>query len=225
MDMKKLTTLLAGALVIGLLGTACSQNPDKALEEAYKSITGGDFSGIEDPDYQSEMTMLYEAAHKDTGETWQYVLEDFNKDGQDELFIKLDSSYNSALFAYESEELVPIYVDDVEGKCFIEPLKEGRLLETYDYWTAPTQTIFTLDDQDQRVTHNQYFTMTAENLKEYNSQYESLVDSVYGNHPQDNYYFSQVGDQVKLLTPEEWEAVQEQIESDKISEDQWLSIK
>lgn len=191
--------------------------------EAYQSILSGDFSLINDEDCKSEMEFLYKMESLNEKRERQYILMDFNKDGNDELFIQQTPNHDSALFSYKDGSVWCIYIDDLEANCFIQPLKGGRLLEIYDYWIAPTMTIFELDSEFNWINQIQYFTITVDDFEYYKENYCEIIDQ-YPSITEDGvYYFQRIDGKVIELLKEDWERLQTDITEQIISDNEWES--
>lgn len=189
--------------------------------KAYRSILSGNFTLINDDDDKSEMEYLYKKDSQNGKCEWKYILMDFNKDGRDELFIKLTPDYDSALFRYEDGNIECIYIDDLEMNCFTQPLKGGKLLETYNYWIAPTKTIFELDSEFKSINQKQYISITVDDYKYYKENYGQIINQHPTITKDGVYYFQELDGKVNELPKENWERIQKDIDEQIVSDSEW----
>ncbi len=189
--------------------------------KAYRSILSGNFTLINEDDYKSEMEYLYKKDSQNGKCEWKYVLMDFNKDGSDELFIKLTPNHDSALFRYENGNIECIYIDDLEMNCFTQPLKGGKLLETYNYWIAPTKTIFELDSEFKSVNQKRYISITVDNYKYYKKNYGEIINQFPTITKEGVYYFQEIDGKINELPKEDWKRIQKDIEEQIVPDSEW----
>jgi len=197
-------------------------NLDEGPEwKAYHSILSGDFTPIEDSDYKSEMEFLYKADSENGKCGWKFILMDFNKDGVNDLFIQLDSEHNSAFFSYVKSKVQVIGIDDSEETCYLQPLKGGKLLETYDYWIAPNKSVYQLDSEFMPVNLIQYCSMTVEDYKDFKQSYGAIMDEFPTIKKEGVYYFQEIDEKQTNLSEEKWEQIQKDIEGQLIPDNEW----
>lgn len=189
--------------------------------KAYRSILSGNFTLINEDDYKSEMAYLYKMDSQNGKCEWKYILMDFNKDGSDELFIQLTPDHDSALFHYEDGKIKCIYIDDLEMNCFTQPLKGGKLLETYNYWIAPTKTIFELDSEFGRVNQKRYLSITVDDYEYYKENYGEIINQYPVITKEGVYYFQEIDGKVTELSKEDWERIQKDIDEQIVSDSEW----
>ncbi len=188
---------------------------------AYRSILSGDFTLINEDDYKSEMEYLYKMDSQNGKCEWKYLLMDFNRDGSDELFIQLTPNHDSALFRYEDGNVECIYIDDLEMNCFTQPLKEGKLLETYNYWIAPTKTIFELDSESKPVNQKRYLSITVDDYAYYKENYGEIINRYPVITKAGVYYFQELDGNVTELLKEDWERIQKEIDEQIVAGSEW----
>lgn len=197
-------------------------NQDRMDEwNAYPSILSGDFSLITKDDDKSEMEYLYKIDSQNGKCEWKYILMDFNKDGCDELFIQLSPDHDSALFSYEDGSIICIYIDDLEMNCYTEPLKGGKMLDTYDYWIEPNKTIYEIDSEFNFVNAKQYTSITVDDYKDYKENYSVIMDQFPSITKEGVYYFQEIGGKLTELTKEDWERIQKDIADQIIPDSEW----
>lgn len=189
--------------------------------KAYRSILSGDFTLIEDSDDKSEMEYLYKLDTQNGKCDWKFILMDFNKDGVNDLFIQLDSEYNSAFFSYVNGKIQVIGIDDSEETCYLQPLKGGKLLETYDYWIAPTKSVYELDSEFNPVNSIQYISMTVDDYKDFKESYGAILDEFPTIKKEGVYYFQEIDGRQINLSEEKWKQIQRDIEGQLISDNEW----
>lgn len=188
---------------------------------AYRSILLGDFSLIQDKDDKSEMEFLYKADTENGKCGWKYILMDFNKDGVDDLFIQLDSDLDSALLSYVDGKVKCIIIDAVEATCYLQPLKGGKLLETYDYWIAPTKTVYEFNAKFKRVKSIQYISMTVKDYKYFKESYSEIMDQFPTIKKEGVYYFKEVDGKKTSLSAGKWKKIQKSLKKQLIPEKEW----
>ena len=197
-------------------------NQDEGSEwKAYRSILSGDFTLIEDSYYKSEMEFLYKADTQNGKCIWKYILMDFNKDDVNELFIQLDSEHNSAFFSYMDGKVKGISIDDLEATCYLQPLKGGKILETYDYWIAPTKSVYELDSEFMPVNLIQYISMTVDDYKDFKERYGSIMDEFPTIKKEGVYYYQEIDRKKTSLSVEKWGKIQKDIEGQLIPDSEW----
>ena len=160
--------------------------------QAYRSILSGDFTLIEDSYYKSEMEFIYKADTESGKCGWKFILMDFNNDGVNELFIQLDPEHNSAFFHYADDEVKGISIDDLEATNYLQPLKGGKLLETYNYGFAPTQSVYELDSDFMRINLIQYISITVDDYKDFKENYRDVLDQFPTIKKEGVYYFQEI---------------------------------
>jgi len=122
-------------------------------EEAFQWIASWDFSLIEDDEYRDHMEYIYSNYNLE----WEYILLDCNSDGVDEMYIKLSDNFDSALLCYVDGKVECIYHDEIEGTCFTRPMRDGRLMQTYELWgPGPSYTIMEVDSNNDLVCVDRY---------------------------------------------------------------------
>ena len=132
MRKMKLTTLLV--LCLGLM-TACgapSKQTNEAIE-AYQNFLKGDLSLIDKDSVES--FFLTDLTDDDSRSEYEYTLIDLDGDDTKELLIQFiddPGSYNS-VFHYENGRIVCWRSDSLEMICYNYPLKNGMMVEEYDY--------------------------------------------------------------------------------------------
>jgi hypothetical protein len=146
---------------------------------------------------------------------------DFNKDGSDELFIQLTPDHDSALFRYKDGNIECIYIDDLEMNCFTQPLKGGKLLETYNYWIAPTKTIFELDSEFKFVNQKRYLSITVDDYEYYKDNYGEIINQYPTITENAVYYFQEIGGNAAELPKEDWERIQKDIAEQIVFNSEW----
>lgn len=197
-------------------------NQDEGAEwKAYRSILSGDFTLIQDSDYKSEMEYLYKADTQNGKCGWKFILMDFNKDGVNDLFIQLDSEHNSAFFSYAVGKVQCIGIDDLEATCYLQPLKGGKLLETYDYWIAPTKSVYEIDSEFMPVNLIQYISMTVDDYKDFKENYGTIMDEFPTIKKEGVYYFQEINGKKTSLSVEKWKQIQKDIEGQLIPDNEW----
>lgn len=189
--------------------------------KAYRSILSGDFSLINDDDYKSEMEYLYKIDTQNEKCEWKYIFMDFNNDGVDELFIQLTPDHDSALFGCEDGNIECIYIDDLEINCFAQPLKGGKLLETYNYWIAPTKTVFEVNAEFNFVNPKQYFSINVDDYKYFMENYGDILDQYPLITKEGEYYFQEIYGKTTELSKEDWERIQKDINEQIVSDSEW----
>lgn len=211
-----------GAVISSTKNIDNKSSQDEGSEwKAYRSILSGDFTLIEDSYYKSEMEFLYKAATQNGKCGWKYILMDFNKDGVNELFIQLDSGHNSALFSYTNGKVKGISIDDSEGTCYYQPLKGGKILETYDYWIAPTKSVYELDSEFSPVNLIQYISMTVDDYKNFKEYYGTIMDQFPTIKKNGVYYFQEVAGKKTSLSVKKWNKIQKGIDRQLIPDSEW----
>ncbi len=197
-------------------------NQDRKAEwKAYRSILTGDFTLINKDDDKSEMEYIYKIDSQNGKCEWKYILMDFNKDGCDELFIQLSPDHDSALFSYKDGKIKCIYIDDIEMNCFTEPLKGGKLLETYDHAIAPNKTIFELGSEFSYINAKLYTSMTVDNYENYKENYSVIMDQYPSIVKEGVYYFQEIGGKATELPKKDWEQIQKDISEKIIPDSEW----
>lgn len=180
----------------------------------YHLILSGDFSSIEDIDAKENMAYLYNLEMKDDICDWQYLIQDFNSDGIDDLYIKFSETYDSALFTYENEGVKWIYIDTLEANCYMYPLSSGEFVQVYDYWIAPTITVFQLDSQFNWTNSVQYIKSNQEEvIANLNEECGELIDNILEN--QEYRYFYRSPDDKGAMTEQEWYQYQDYLDNHK----------
>lgn len=232
--MKKTLILLFVSFVFLLSSYYYKSVPSKEANniewEAFKTILSGDFSLIEDIEYRKHLETIYSWSIEDGKCTWKYILMDFNEDGINELFIQFSSECDSALFQYVEGEVKCVYIDRVEATCFILPLKDGRLLEEYNYWTAPSKTIYNFDNEFNIMVQECYFYINLdgyESYKDMKDYFDEMINKYSIAEKEGTHYLLQkyeggkpFGNAVHL-SEEEWQQAQTHINELLISDSEW----
>lgn len=179
----------------------------------YQSILEGDFSSIKDQDAKRNMEYLYSATLPNDNSVWQYLIHDFNNDGVDDLYIKLSDTYDSALFTYEDSSVKWIYIDALEMNCYRFPLKDGRFVEVYEYWTAPTTKVFEFDSDFNWVNISQYTkTEQADIILKLNEEYG--IKEEYSSDQKYRYYMSTEYEK-RAMDETEWSQFEEYVTEER----------
>ncbi|NLL04684.1 MAG: hypothetical protein GX270_02585 [Clostridiaceae bacterium] len=197
-------------------------NPHENDEwKAYRSILSGNFTLINEDNCKSEMEHLYKMDFKNGKCEWKYILMDFNKDGRDELFIQLSPDYDAALFQYEDGNIGCIGIDDTEKNCFKQPLKGGRLIETYYYNGAVTKTIFEYDSEFKMVNPKHYFSINVDDYEYYKNNRSEIINEYPIITKEGVYYFQNIDGKKTDLSKEDWERIQKDIDEQIVSDSEW----
>lgn len=184
-------------------------NPDEKDEwKAYRSILSGNFTLINEDDFKSNMENLYKRGSKNGKCEWKYILMDFNKDGRDELFIQLTSDHDSALFRYADGKIKCIGIDNAEKNCFSQPLKGGRLLETYYYNGNLSKTIVEYDSEFKPVNQKDYYSITVDDYEYYKNNRSDIINEYPIITKEGVYYFQNIDGKKTDLSKEDWERIQ-----------------
>lgn len=152
---------------------------------------------------------------------WKYIMMDFNKDGSNELFIQLIPDHDSALFSYKDGNIKCIYIDDVEINCFTQPLKDGRLLETYNHWIAPTKTIFEFDSEFNQVNKKRYLSITVDDYEYYKENYGEIINQYPIITKEGVYFFQDIDGEITELSKVDWEKIQKDIDEQIVPDSEW----
>ena len=120
----KHTVLLT--LSLALLSACGTTNP-------YQNFLNGDLSQVDEASVES--FFLKEMASGDTRLGYEYLLMDLDGDGSQELLIQYvdDPGSFNAVFHYENDKIVCWCSDSMEMICYSYPLKNGMMVEEYDY--------------------------------------------------------------------------------------------
>ena len=189
--------------------------------KAYRSILSGNFKLINEDDCKSEMEHLYKRNSQNGKCEWKYILMDFNKDGNDELFIQLNPDYDSALFCYKDGNIECISIDDTGKNSFMQPLKGGKSLVTSYYGGYLTKIISEYDSEFKRVNLKQYYSITVDDYE----YYKEHSGDVINRHPiitkEGVYYFQEIEGKETNLSKEDWERIQKDIDEQIVSDSEW----
>lgn len=197
-------------------------NPDDNRSwEAYSSILTGNFNFINEDNYKKEMEYLYKQNSQNGKCQWKYILVDFNKDGINELFIQLTPEHDSAIFSYLNEKIKCISIDDMEHNRFYQPLKDGKLLETYDYNGEQSKTIFEYDSEFKPINKKKYSLITVDDYENYKEKHADMIAKYPLMTKAGEYYFQNIDGNETNLSKEDWDRIQKNIDKQIFSVSEW----
>lgn len=123
--------------------------------------------------------------------------------------------------SYTDGTVKGISIDDLEATSYLQPLKGGKLLETYDYWIAPTKSVYALDSEFVQVNLIQYISMTVDDYKDFKESYGAIMDEFPTIKKEGVYYFQEIDGKKTSLSAEKWEQIQKDIEGQLIPDNEW----
>jgi hypothetical protein len=189
--------------------------------EEYRSILSGNFALINDTDCKLEMEYLFEKSCENGKCEWKYVLIDFNKDGIKELFIRLNSEYDTALYRYKDGSIECIGIDSMEMNCFTQPLKDGKMVKTYYYNGTTTKTIFEYDSEFNVVNSKQYFSITVDDYEDFKERNVHIINKYPIITKEGEYYYQNIDGESKPISKEDWDQIQKYIDEQTVCDSEW----
>ncbi len=200
--------------------------------ETYKAMMEGDFSIVEDKRWTSLQRDYESSIVSGNGRCgWDHLLMDLDQDGVSELVIRLDPdmdrSDSIACFYYEDGHVKmwgrSYGADDPDW--YERPLSNGRIL-TVSWYRDKCEVqkwIDRLDGQGRRMTERGYYTgkVTYDQDDEDQGTFDGQTEERTYHEYRDYYHDGSFCGGVIDLSEEEWEQIEDMIESLSIPEEAW----
>jgi hypothetical protein len=157
--MKRIKLITTGILGLSLLA-ACgplknqTSNENDVAHKAFEKFVSGDTSLLD-----SSKDQWFVPEFSDEAFDYEYTFLDLDGDKTDELLIQMEDdpgAFNS-VFHYADGKIVCWYSDSVEAICYSYPLKNGLMVEEYDYGDQISYDIYCYQSAGEKEPVNHLF--------------------------------------------------------------------
>lgn len=133
----------------------------------------------------------------------------------------MTSDHDSALFYYSDGKIKCIGVDDTEKNCFKQPLKGGKLLETYEYNGNLSEHIVEFNSEFKPLNQKEYSSITVDDYEYYKKKHGDIINEYPIITKEGVYYFQNIEGRKTDLSKEEWERIHKDIDEQIVPNSEW----
>jgi hypothetical protein len=154
--MKKVILLILTVIfTFGTVGCATNkETTNNAAKEAFSSFLSGDTTLL-----GAQVEEMGIPDFNDNILKYEYTYLDVNADGVVEMLVQLQDDpcgYN-AVFHFDGKQIICWQSDSVEGACRDYPLKDGTMVQQYDYSGTRGYTLFRYNSKGEKVDISDMF--------------------------------------------------------------------
>lgn len=154
--MKKIILLILTVIfTFGTVGCATNkETTNNAAKEAFSSLLSGDTTLL-----GAQVEEMGIPDFNDNILKYEYTYLDVNADGVVEMLVQLQDDpcgYN-AVFHFDGKQIICWQSDSVEGSCRDYPLKDGTMVQQYDYSGTRGYTLFRYNSKGEKVDISDMF--------------------------------------------------------------------
>lgn len=148
--MKKIILLILTVIfTFGTVGCATNkETANNAAKKAFSSLLSGDTTLL-----GAQVEEMGIPDFNDNISKYEYTYLDINADGVVEMLVQLQNdpcSYN-AVFHFDGKQIICWQSDSVEGSCRDYPLKDGTMVQQYDYSGTRSYKLFRYNSKGEKV--------------------------------------------------------------------------